>query len=194
MHVGKEALAHLSLATLCVVYERSFDVYIHKERRCVGEIAETGVVGHHWENGTIVLEDGWLTQRNILESDGHLVFVPGLCCRNRRGCSICHAAHQRIGGAGREAGCGGEGGARARQGNLWTSANHERIHLLDNLWNVNIHKVIEGFDLVRDDLAALHLVEIEIENMTIGGDHSTNCCSWKGAAAVFNFIIRNSDV
>jgi hypothetical protein len=48
--------------------------------------------------------------------------------------------------------------------------------------------------LVRDDLATLHLVEIEVENMAIGGKHSTNCCSWKGATAVFNFITRNSNL
>jgi hypothetical protein len=43
--------------------------------------------------------------------------------------------------------------------------------LLDNLWNVNIHKVIEGFELVGYNLAPLGLIEVELKNAPIGWEH-----------------------
>ena len=152
MDIGEEALLHLALAALGIVDEGRADTDIHEEGRGIGEIAHTGVVRHHGEDGTVVLEDGGLAQGHVLEHQRHLVFMLG-------GGAGCHclggAAHEGICCRGREAGGGGQGGAGARKGCFWAAANSKRIHLLNDFRDVNIHEMIEGLQLVRHDLSSL---------------------------------------
>lgn len=62
MDIGEEALTSFTDAAAGIVDEGGLDADIDEERGGVGEIAHTGVVGHHGKNGTIVLEDGGLAE------------------------------------------------------------------------------------------------------------------------------------
>ena len=77
MDVGKEALTHFARAALGIVNVRGANTDIHEQRRGIGQIAHTGVIGHHGENGAVVLEDGRLPQRHVLEREGDLILVLG---------------------------------------------------------------------------------------------------------------------
>ena len=151
MHIGKEALTSLTDAAAGIVDEGGLDADVDKERRGVGEIAHTGVIGHHGKNGAVVLEDCGLAEGDVLETECDLVFTGG----GGRGGDLGRTTHQSIGGGCGETSGGGESGAGARQRSFRTTAHNQRIHLLNDFRDVNIHEMIKGFQLVGDDLSPL---------------------------------------
>jgi hypothetical protein len=62
MDIRKEAFPYLAVTPIRIINECGFYMNIYKERGCIGEIAETGIVWHHWQDGTIILKDSWLTE------------------------------------------------------------------------------------------------------------------------------------
>ena len=75
MDVGEEALPDGLLPTLCIVNLNEGDIDIDKEGRGVGEIAQTGVVRHHRQNGAVVLEDGGLLELGVAKLEMDFVFT-----------------------------------------------------------------------------------------------------------------------
>jgi len=151
MDIGEEALTSFTDAAAGIVDEGGLDADVDEERGGVGEIPHTGVIGHHGKNGAIVLEDGGLAEGDVLETECNLVFAGG----GGGGGNLGRATHQGIGGGRGETGGGGESGAGARQRGFRTTAHNQRIHLLNDFRDVNIHEMIEGFQLVGDDLSPL---------------------------------------
>lgn len=45
--------------------------------------------------------------------------------------------------------------------------------MLNDFGDIDIHEMIERFDLVGDDLPPLRLFEIQIKHMSVGGEHCT---------------------
>jgi hypothetical protein len=43
--------------------------------------------------------------------------------------------------------------------------------VLNDFGDIDIHEMIEGLNLVRDDLATLRLFEVEVEDMPVRGEH-----------------------
>ena len=151
MDVGEEALTSLTNAAAGIVDEGGLDADVHEQRGSVGEIAHAGVIGHHGENRAVVLKDGGLAEGDVLETERDLVFTGG----GGRGGDLGRAPHESIGGGCGETGGGGESGAGARQRGFRTTAHNQRIHLLNDFRDVNIHEMIEGLQLVGDDLSPL---------------------------------------
>ena len=107
MDIGEDALVRGLLSLLgCgdIVSAYGGDLDIDRERRCVGKITKTGVVGEHRENGAVVLEDGRLAELGIEEFNLDLVFVAdsralvggGRCCGNGCGSVLGSLTHERI--------------------------------------------------------------------------------------------------
>ena len=165
MHIGKETLAHLLHATLRVIDEGRGDTNIYKEGRGIGQIAHTGIIRHHWKNSTIILEDGRLTQTRILKLQHDLILPIYRCERLSMRGSL--NTHKSICCGSRETCCRCKSRARSTQRNLRTAANNQRIHHRCNLRNINLHEVIEGLNLVADNLAAIGLLEVQVQNIFV---------------------------
>ena len=73
MDVGEETLPHALATPLRVVDLDVGDVDVDKERRGVGQVAKTGVVGHHWQNCAVVFKDRRLLELRIAELEVDLV-------------------------------------------------------------------------------------------------------------------------
>ena len=167
MHIGEQALLCLALAALGVVDERGANTDIYEEGRGVGEIAHAGVIGHHGKHRAVVLEDGGLAETDILEHEIDLILVLG----RAGGEGLRGATHEGIRGGRRETCRGCEGGAGTRERNLWAATDDERIHLLNDFRDIDIHEMVEGLHLVRNDLSPLGLLEIQIQHVAVRGQH-----------------------
>ena len=107
MCVGEDALM-AGLATVLVVGASCSDLDIDGQRRRVGQVAEPGVIGKHWQNGTVVLKDRGLSELRVEKLNLDLVFVADSgteSCGSCGGCGDCCCvlgclAHQRVSGGG----------------------------------------------------------------------------------------------
>ena len=165
MHIGKETLTHLLDSTLRVINECRGDTNIYKERRGIGQIAHTGIIRHHRKHRTVILKDGRLAQTRILKLQHHFI----LTIYRRERLSMCGSlnTHKSICCGSRETRCRCKSGARSTQRNLRTTANNQRIHHRCNLRNINLHEVIEGLNLVADNLTAIGLLEVQVQNIFV---------------------------
>ena len=75
MDVGEEPLSDALLAALRIVNLNVCDMDINEERRRIGQITKTGIVGHHGQNRAIVLKDCRLLELGVAELKMNLVFA-----------------------------------------------------------------------------------------------------------------------
>ena len=172
MDVGEQPLPHGLLPAVRVINLHVGDADIHEERCGVGQVTEPGVVGHHRQNGAVVLKDGGLLELGIVELQMDLVFTVDGAERN--GHRLLPLSHQGIGGGCAQTRGGCERRARTAQRNLWTSSHNHWIHHRDNFWNVDIHEMIKTLKLMAHNLLSIGLAEIQLKNAL------PQLCAWSG--------------
>ena len=94
MDVGEEPLPNTLLSAVGVINLNIRHIDINEEGRGVCEIAKPCVIGHHWENGTIVLKDGGLLELGVAEFNMDLVFTVDRTKRSSNG--LIFGTHQGI--------------------------------------------------------------------------------------------------
>ena len=120
MGVGEGALMG-RLAAIMVVGTGRRHLDVDSEGRGIGEITQPGVIGEHWKNSAVVLEDGRLTELGIEKLDLDLVLVAdrgtegqsSRCVGCRYGGIFGGLSHERIGCGRGETGGGCENGPGA---------------------------------------------------------------------------------
>ncbi len=163
MDVGEDACTCLANAAGGIIDEGGVDADVDVEWGGVCEIAEAGVVGKHRMDGAVILEDGGFAEGGLLEGDGDLVFVVDLVSV----CGVDGLSDECVGGGGGEAGCRCESGARAGEGNFGRAADDDGVHLVDDCGDIVVHELVEGLDLVCNDLFSIELLEVIVEDVLV---------------------------
>lgn len=162
----------------------------------VREIPEACIVRIHGRHCTVVLEDGRLANLHVGELDADLDLA-GWRCIGRGGSRLeqwatrlrrVHRSRAILGAldADTDGSAGGaRGGAgRAREAKIRRTRNTDGARTQNRLWNLDGHEVVEGGDLVVDNLSAIVLSKVELENVPVVV-HRTGGGRGRGQGVIF---------
>ena len=138
--------------------------------RCrIGHVTKTCIIRIHGRHGAVIFKDCRFANLNIgkLHTDFYLARRGRTRLRWRglqqRPARLCCGSILRPLDANSDSGAGGArcGTGRAGQIKIRRSSNTHRAGSQNRLWNFYIHKMVEGGDLVIDNLALVMLIKEE---------------------------------